>query len=97
MNLGEERVIQGGSRGCTSITYKILYLNGVEVSRTVLSKDTYSAMNRIVSRGTKGEAVVETTPSKVEEKEEKVEKPKTDDKESEKKPEKDNTEKVTKT
>ena len=97
LNLGEERVIQGGSRGCTSITYKILYLNGVEVSRTVLSKDTYSAMNRIVSRGTKGEAVVETTPSKVEEKEEKVEKPKTDDKESEKKPEKDNTEKVTKT
>ena len=59
---GVEKVIQGGAPGQTSITYKILKLNGNEVSREVLSKDTYSAMTRIIKRGTKGEKVVETTP-----------------------------------
>ena len=48
---GKEKVTQGGMNGCKSITYKILRLNGVEVSREVLSSDTYSPMNKIISRG----------------------------------------------
>lgn len=50
---GEEKVTQNGSRGCKSITYKIYKLNGVEVSRSVLSTDTYDPMNKYISRGTK--------------------------------------------
>lgn len=50
---GEEEVTQNGSRGCKSITYKIYKLNGVEVSRSVLSTDTYDPMNKYISRGTK--------------------------------------------
>lgn len=63
LDIGVERVIQGGAPGYTSTTYKILKLNGVEVSRNVLSNDTYSAMQRIISKGTKGNKVVETTPT----------------------------------
>lgn len=50
---GEEEVTQNGSRGCKSITYKIYKLNGVEVSRSVLSTDIYDPMNKYISRGTK--------------------------------------------
>lgn len=55
--LGTEKVTQNGSNGCKSQTYKILYKNGVEVSRTLLSTDTYKPHNKVVLRGTK---VVET-------------------------------------
>ncbi len=54
---GTEKVTQYGSNGCKSITYKILKLNGKEVSRTVLSTDTYDPMNKYITRGTK-----KTTP-----------------------------------
>lgn len=54
---GTERVTQNGQKGCKSITHKILKLNGKEVSRSVLSTDTYSAMNKYISRGTKGQVV----------------------------------------
>lgn len=54
---GTERVTQNGQKGCKSITYKILKLNGKEVSRSVLSTDTYSAMNKYISRGTKGQVI----------------------------------------
>lgn len=50
---GYENVTQYGSRGCKSVTYKIYKLNGAEVSRTVLSNDTYDAMNKYITRGTK--------------------------------------------
>ncbi|MGN1300938.1 MAG: VanW family protein [Clostridia bacterium] len=50
---GTEIVTQGGQKGCKSITYKILKQNGKEVSRSVLSTDTYSAMNKYITRGTK--------------------------------------------
>ena len=50
---GTEKVTQYGSQGCKSITYKIFKLNGAEVSRVVLSTDTYDAMNKYISRGTK--------------------------------------------
>lgn len=58
---GKEIVTQGGQKGCKSITYKILKQNGKEVSRSVLSTDTYSAMNKYVTRGTKG-ATQPSTP-----------------------------------
>lgn len=51
---GKEIVTQGGQKGCKSITYKILKQNGKEVSRSVLSTDTYSPMNKYITRGTKG-------------------------------------------
>lgn len=54
---GTEKVTQNGQKGCKSITYKILKLNGKEVSRSVLSTDTYSAMNKYISRGTKGQII----------------------------------------
>ena len=44
--------------GCKSITYKILKLNGQQVSSTVLSTDTYDPMNKIIKRGP--EKVVQT-------------------------------------
>jgi len=65
MEIGQEKVIQSGANGCRSIAYKILILNGSVVSQEVLSEDTYSAMNRIIQRGTKGPAVVKTEPDPV--------------------------------
>lgn len=51
--IGTETVTQKGANGFKSITYKILKLNGAEVSRTVLSTDTYDPMNTYITRGTK--------------------------------------------
>ena len=48
---GQEKVEQNGMNGCRSVTYKVVKLNGVEVSREVLSSDTYSPMNKIIKRG----------------------------------------------
>lgn len=50
---GKTKVVQSGSNGAKSEAYKILKLNGKEVSRTLLSRDTYSAHNQIIARGTK--------------------------------------------
>lgn len=50
---GEEVVEQAGYTGCTSEAYRILKLNGEVVSKTLLSKDTYDPMTRIIRRGTK--------------------------------------------
>ena len=50
---GQEKVSQYGMNGCKSITYKVLKLNGAEVSRTVLSSDTYDPMNKIIKIGPK--------------------------------------------
>lgn len=50
---GKTKVVQAGSNGSTSVAYKVLKLNGKEVSRTLLSKDTYSPHNQIIARGTK--------------------------------------------
>ena len=49
---GKEVVEQSGYTGCTSETYRIIKLNGEVVSKTLLSKDTYDPMTRIVRRGT---------------------------------------------
>ena len=50
---GKEVVEQSGYTGCTSEAYRILKLNGEVVSKTLLSKDTYDPMTRIIRRGTK--------------------------------------------
>lgn len=48
---GKTKVIQSGSNGAKSVAYKVLKLDGKEVSRTLLSKDTYSPHNQIIARG----------------------------------------------
>lgn len=50
---GTEKVIQKGYVGKKSITYKTVKYNGKVVSKTVLSKDTYKPMNKIIQVGTK--------------------------------------------
>ena len=53
LKTGTEVVKQKGANGIVTETYLIKSLNGQVVSNTLLSKDTYSAMQRIVLRGTK--------------------------------------------
>ena len=49
---GQEKVVQSGMNGCRSITYKVVKdVNGNEISRTVLSSDTYDPMNKMIKRG----------------------------------------------
>ena len=48
---GVEKVSQYGLQGCKSTTYRVRKLNGQEVSREVLSTDSYSALNKIIRRG----------------------------------------------
>lgn len=50
---GETKVESSGKNGCKSTTYKVVKQKGKVVSKTVLSKDTYQAMNKVVLRGTK--------------------------------------------
>ena len=49
---GKEVVQQAGSNGRKVEAYKVMRLNGQVVSTTLLSKDTYNAMKRIVRVGT---------------------------------------------
>lgn len=53
LNVGQTKVIETGSNGCNSVAYRILKQNGTVVSKTLLSKDSYSPHNRIVHIGTK--------------------------------------------
>ena len=50
---GTEVIKQYGENGSKSITYKIVTLNGVTVSKTVISNDIYSQLERIIRKGTK--------------------------------------------
>ena len=51
---GVEVTEQKGANGCKSETYRILKdATGKVVSQTLLSKDTYNALERIVRKGTK--------------------------------------------
>lgn len=50
---GQQVVKSNGSNGKRSVAYKVLKLNGVVVSRTLLSQDTYNPMQRIIRVGTK--------------------------------------------
>lgn len=57
---GAESVAQWGLKGCKSRTYRIVSLNGQEISKELLSTDSYSPLNKIVKRG------VSKTPTKTE-------------------------------
>ena len=57
---GTQKITQAGSNGCKTQTYKILYKNGTEVSRTLINSDTYKPHNQVVSVGT-GAVASETT------------------------------------
>lgn len=59
---GKEKVVQKGHNGTYSEAYKVVYLNGKVVSRTLLSKDKYNQMSTIIKRGTKG-TTIQTPPA----------------------------------
>lgn len=48
---GQQKVVQAGSDGRKVEAYKVMKLNGQVVSTTLLSRDTYNAMKRIVHVG----------------------------------------------
>ncbi|MCI8352807.1 MAG: hypothetical protein HFJ58_04325 [Clostridia bacterium] len=50
---GVENEIQKGVNGYKSEAYRILRLNGKVISKTLLSKDSYNPLQRIVEQGTK--------------------------------------------
>ena len=62
LEAGKEVVTQKGANGLQTETYIIKSLNGKVVSKNLLTKDTYTPMQRIVKRSTK------TAESKVEQK-----------------------------
>ncbi len=47
---GTEQITQYGSNGAKSVTYKVVKYNGALVSRTLLSSDTYSPLERVISK-----------------------------------------------
>ena len=49
---GQQKVVQPGSNGQKVEAYKVTKLNGQVISTTLLSKDTYNAMKKIVHVGT---------------------------------------------
>ena len=53
--VGKEVVKQAGSNGRKVEAYKVMKRNGQVVSSTLLSRDTYNAMKRIVRVGTGGQ------------------------------------------
>lgn len=62
MKKGTTKVVQEPVDGYVSEAYKVYYKNGKEISRELISKDTYSATNEIIKVGTKVAQVV-TPPS----------------------------------
>ena len=59
---GTEEIKQHGANGAISTTYKIVKYKGVEISRELLSSDTYSPLEKIVIKGCKK---VEPTSSSI--------------------------------
>lgn len=62
MAVGTEKVKQKGANGIKTETYITKMLNGKVISTTLLSRDTYDAMARIVIRGT-NQSITTTEPS----------------------------------
>lgn len=60
---GTEKIKQKGANGLRTETYITKMLNGKVISTKLLSKDTYSAMNRIVIKGTKAGTTTNITPT----------------------------------
>lgn len=61
--VGTEKVKQKGANGRKTETYMTKMLDGKVVSTTVLSRDTYDAMQKIILRGTKGATSTNTNTS----------------------------------
>lgn len=53
LQAGQQKVVQAGNNGQKVEAYKVTRLNGQIISTTLLSKDTYNAMKKIVQIGTK--------------------------------------------
>ena len=53
LEVGQTKVLESGSSGCNSVTYRVLKSNGEEVSRELISQDTYAPHNRVIAVGTK--------------------------------------------
>ena len=51
MEEGTQEIKQNGANGAKSETYKVLKYNGIIISKTLLSKDTYSPLERIIKQG----------------------------------------------
>lgn len=60
---GTEKVQQNGVNGLKTETYITKMLNGKVISTTLLSRDTYDAMQKIILKGTKANATTPTTPT----------------------------------
>ena len=56
LEAGTEKIKKKGVNGLKTETYITKMLNGKVVSSTLLSKDTYDAMNRVIIKSTKKEA-----------------------------------------
>ena len=59
--MGTEKVKQKGANGRKTETYMTKMLNGKIISTTVISRDTYDAMQKIILRGTKGATTEQKT------------------------------------
>lgn len=60
--LGTEKIKQKGANGLKTETYMTKMLNGKVISTTLLSRDTYDAMARIIQKGTNAELVPPEPP-----------------------------------
>ena len=59
---GKEVVKQSGANGVITETYKIVRQNGKVISKTLLSRDTYNAMKKVIARGTASVSTSTPTP-----------------------------------
>ena len=48
LSSGEEKVKQSGANGTTVNAYKVVKLDGSIISKTLLSQDTYNALEKII-------------------------------------------------
>jgi len=55
LKTGQEKIKQLGANGQSVKVYKVMKKNGIEVSRELISQDTYSALNKVVLMGTGNE------------------------------------------
>lgn len=82
LQVGTEKIKRKGSNGIKTETYLVKMQDGKVISRNLLSRDTYSAMSRIIIKGTKGEEKnTQTTPA--EQKKEETQKQEQEEKQEE--------------
>ena len=58
MKKGTTKVVQNPVNGYVSEAYKVYYKDGKEVSRKLISKDSYAPINEIIKVGTKSSTPV---------------------------------------